>query len=344
MMMYDPTTFGTPLTLLQIPQLAIQEVQAKVQDPSCTLTRYTQDCRTLTSLKKELSPSDASLAQAAYLDVGYICKKCHMVYPGREACIGHQMTSCFQGKNLTDMIFKLEQQQYKCAACDEKYSMISEYRSHVKTEGHIKAARRCLDNHTPSAKDSRPSSRASAITPPCSMSSIRTSSSSSRLGVTSQTSRPNVTPSASASASQRPSIAASSHGDTATSTAMSPRLSVPAMSVRSSVAAATPHPNTAVSHSSRPTAVSPMSGVHPPPTAPITPQSSITSPVSAPPMLRPNSTTAMSAPPLLKPNVNMSGLPLSMPNITILPSSQSTATSTVLSPPTLVSTESFINN
>ncbi|KAK2162190.1 hypothetical protein LSH36_102g05040 [Paralvinella palmiformis] len=177
MMMYDPATFGTPLTLLQIPQQAIHEVQAKVQDPGCTLTRYTQDCRTSSSLKKELGPSEGSLVQSAYLDVGYICKKCHMVYPGKEACVHHQMAVCYPGKSANDAaILKLEQLQYKCSACEEKFSLISDYKAHCKTNSHGKAARQYLDSSTTSVHvhDSRPSSRSSAATPPCSRTTTTT--------------------------------------------------------------------------------------------------------------------------------------------------------------------------
>jgi len=80
-MQYDPANFGTPLSILQIPAKAIQRVQEKLSDPDCTLTRYTQDCRHFVDLRKLVSPDDFAVARRASLDVGYICRRCQIVYP-----------------------------------------------------------------------------------------------------------------------------------------------------------------------------------------------------------------------------------------------------------------------
>ncbi len=138
--MYDPMTFGTPLTLLQIPQQAIQMVQKQVDIRDCSLTHYTQDCKDTADLQATVSARDFDLYRETYLDVGYICKKCHMVYPGRDACIGHQQTMCYQGdkgrmeKERT--ILKLEQKQFECVACKTRCSTVQECKEHCEDASH----------------------------------------------------------------------------------------------------------------------------------------------------------------------------------------------------------------
>ena len=144
MFMYDPSTFGTPLTLLQIPPQAIQDVQARVSEEGCTLTRYTQDCRPPSDLPSVLSSNSMAFLREAHIDVGFICKKCHMVYPGKEACINHQQMFCYQGKDLSSAksILKLEQTQYECTACSSKVNTITEFKSHCSSDRHKQKASR----------------------------------------------------------------------------------------------------------------------------------------------------------------------------------------------------------
>ena len=138
MFMYDPATFGTPLTLLQIPPQAIQSVQAELQNEGCVITRYTQDCRNLDDLKTMVSAWDYDSAAEAMVDVGFICRKCQMVYPGKDACVNHQRVTCYQNKNLPQdkTIIKLEQIQYECKACSVKYSTLHEYQLHCNLDPH----------------------------------------------------------------------------------------------------------------------------------------------------------------------------------------------------------------
>ena len=141
--MYDPATYGTPLSLLHIPQQAIQSIQSKIQDEGCIITRYTQDCRSLSDLKELISPEDFSLAREAMVDVGYICRKCQLVYPAKDACLAHQQSSCYaQNKTASSpslqqkSVIKLEQLQYECVACKVKLSTVSEFQAHCKTQQH----------------------------------------------------------------------------------------------------------------------------------------------------------------------------------------------------------------
>ena len=136
---YDPMTFGTPLPLLQIPQQAIRDVSSKLMDPKASVGQYTQDCKSISSLKSLVRSADYSCAREATVDVGYICKKCQMVYPVKEACVTHQRMFCFPGGKIPEgiiPILKLEQIQYECKLCSDKVSSVQEFKSHCQSEAH----------------------------------------------------------------------------------------------------------------------------------------------------------------------------------------------------------------
>ena len=138
MMMYDPTTFGTPLPMLQIPPPAIQSIQAKLQSAGCIITRYTQDCKVLADLQPAVPAPDFAVMRESMVDVGFICRKCQMVFPGKEACMGHQQMFCYQGKNVHEQkaIIKLDQIQYECSVCRLKMATLAEVTTHIQGEAH----------------------------------------------------------------------------------------------------------------------------------------------------------------------------------------------------------------
>jgi AT-binding transcription factor 1 len=132
-------TYGTPLPLLQIPQQAIKDVSSKLMDPKATIGQYTQDCKSISSLRSLVTSSDYNCAREATVDVGYICKKCQMVYPAKEACVSHQRMVCFPGGKLPEGVnitLKLEQIQYECKLCAEKVSTVQEFKTHCDTDKH----------------------------------------------------------------------------------------------------------------------------------------------------------------------------------------------------------------
>lgn len=110
----------------------------KLGDVSSSLAQYTQDCKSMADLKAAISETNYSCARESSLDVGYICKQCQMVYPGKEACIAHQRTVCFAGKMPDKMktILKLEQVQFECHPCGEKLSTVSEFKAHCHQDLH----------------------------------------------------------------------------------------------------------------------------------------------------------------------------------------------------------------
>lgn len=137
MFLYDPINFGTPLNMLQIPPTCIKKIQEKLQDKDCIVTHYAQDCHSFADLRRCVAPEDWLMARRAAVDVGYICKKCHIVYPGHAACTAHQQMSCFSGTQRPDgTILKLEQLQYECSACLIRCSTVSEFKTHCSQDQH----------------------------------------------------------------------------------------------------------------------------------------------------------------------------------------------------------------
>ena len=92
-----------------------------------------------------VSAQDYGYARETTIDVGYICRRCQMVYPGREACLKHQKALCYADPtaNKNDhppppllALIKLEQIQFECSLCEEKVSTILEYKEHCETPLH----------------------------------------------------------------------------------------------------------------------------------------------------------------------------------------------------------------
>ena len=202
---YDPLAYGTPLALLQIPPAAIKSVGEKLSEAGAVLARYTQDCQALADLHSVVTTADLTVAAEATLDVGFICKKCQIVYPARESCVAHQRSVCMANQASMpkgfEPIMKLEQVQYECRACNERYSTILEFKGHCQQQSHKtslgkykakEAARREADQ---SPNSSSPYSSSMKIMSPSAsyMSSKMTSSSDSAThpSISHSTSLPN---------------------------------------------------------------------------------------------------------------------------------------------------------
>ena len=183
---YDPLSFGTPLPLLQIPAQAIKSVTEKVQDGSCTLAHYTQDCKSLADLKGQVSSLDLACLADSPVDVGYICKKCQMVYPVRDACVTHQRMACYPGGGHGGKtMLKLEQLQYECRVCADKFSTLAEVKAHCQQDSHRAKVHKLGASVLPSSVSSPASSSASS-----SSSSIAPSRSSPKPATPSSTQTP----------------------------------------------------------------------------------------------------------------------------------------------------------
>ena len=68
--LYNSLEFGTPLSLLQIPQAAINSIGVKLADTDCSVAEYSQDCSSLDDLYRTLDDEDISVAKATHTDVG----------------------------------------------------------------------------------------------------------------------------------------------------------------------------------------------------------------------------------------------------------------------------------
>lgn len=70
--LYNPLDFGTPLSLLQIPQAAITSISTSLSDPECHTASYTHDCLSVRDLERELTKADLPLVSTSNIDVGSV--------------------------------------------------------------------------------------------------------------------------------------------------------------------------------------------------------------------------------------------------------------------------------
>ena len=62
--------------MLQLPCQAIEDIFALIKrDPTSTRAQYTQDGKTL----KDFVSNDSTSIEYQSIDVGFVCKKCHLV-------------------------------------------------------------------------------------------------------------------------------------------------------------------------------------------------------------------------------------------------------------------------
>ena len=107
-------------------------------EPKGSVAQYTQDCKSISSVRSLVNTVDYSCVRESSVDVGYICKKCQMVFPSKAGCENHQQTVCFTGQipeGITPML-KLEQIQYECRLCTDKFSTVQEFKTHCGVDTH----------------------------------------------------------------------------------------------------------------------------------------------------------------------------------------------------------------
>ncbi|CAF2037346.1 unnamed protein product [Rotaria magnacalcarata] len=145
----DPNIHGTPLFMLQLPEEALKKILSlSKSDAHLTRAQYTQDGKNLQDL------FDHSYSSIDYqtVDVGYVCKRCYLVWPLYESCRCHALV-CWQicgstlpvsiksSEDLNDLsgyIFKIEQLTYRCLLCKTSCSTTIEYEKHTKDDIHLK--------------------------------------------------------------------------------------------------------------------------------------------------------------------------------------------------------------
>lgn len=137
--------YGIPLVQLQIPKRAIEQIQDNLKDKTCITVQYSDDCLTSADVKARLTSDELTCLVEKTIHVGYICKKCHVVFPQVHACHAHQAALCFKDaaappERTGDTVLKLEQRLYHCSQCRVDCSTVKEFRSHCTQERHRKVA------------------------------------------------------------------------------------------------------------------------------------------------------------------------------------------------------------
>lgn len=138
--MYDSNMYSSPLSLLQLPASALPEVTGRLTQPGNSVARFSQDGKTLADLRTLVPEPDFRQAAEVTVDVGFVCKKCHTVYPAEVLCLNHQRTTCFQNKSVGDIkaTLKLVQCHVECRACKERFTTVMDFKFHCDMDRHIK--------------------------------------------------------------------------------------------------------------------------------------------------------------------------------------------------------------
>ncbi|XP_054720724.1 uncharacterized protein LOC129230351 [Uloborus diversus] len=138
--MYDSNMYSSPLSLLQLPASALPEVSTRLAQSGNSIARFSQDGKSLSDLRNLVPEADFRQATEVTVDVGFVCKKCHMVYPAEVLCLNHQRTACFQSKPVGEIkaMLRLVQCHVECRACRERFTTIVDFKFHCDMDRHIK--------------------------------------------------------------------------------------------------------------------------------------------------------------------------------------------------------------
>lgn len=136
--------YSTPLSLLHLPPTVLPEVTQQLTQPGNSTMRFFQDGKSLEDSKQLLSEVDLQHINEADVDIGFVCKKCQMVFPSEVLCLNHQKSSCFVTKVAGDIkaMLKLVQIQMECGACRERFTTVMDLRFHCSLDRHVKRIQR----------------------------------------------------------------------------------------------------------------------------------------------------------------------------------------------------------
>lgn len=138
--MFNPAMCGIQLAQLQIPKRAIELIQDRLKDRTCQRAYYSEDSLSSAELRAQFSPVEFASLSEQTIHVGFICRKCHLVFPQASACNAHQAALCYKDaeKSTGDATLKLEQLVYHCALCKANCSTVAEFKAHCRQERHRK--------------------------------------------------------------------------------------------------------------------------------------------------------------------------------------------------------------
>lgn len=133
---------GTPLHLLQLPATTLQAIgEASAScEPGLSTVRIPAGTDTDAP---SLMPSQAAYCREVDSEVGFVCNKCRLAFPGEAGLVGHQRVVCYQGVPAESRrAVRLVQTQYECKLCpaspeSEKMTSLLDFRRHCESEVHV---------------------------------------------------------------------------------------------------------------------------------------------------------------------------------------------------------------
>ncbi|EEC06823.1 hypothetical protein IscW_ISCW017914 [Ixodes scapularis] len=93
-------------------------------------------------LRRLVSETDLLLASEVDVDVGFVCKKCQLVFPAEALVAAHQRAACFATGKPPNVgadfkpFLRLVQRAWECRRCRDRLPTAREFKFHCDTERH----------------------------------------------------------------------------------------------------------------------------------------------------------------------------------------------------------------
>ncbi|KAK8757720.1 hypothetical protein V5799_004650 [Amblyomma americanum] len=135
---------GTPLSLLALPASCVPDVSAKAALPAAAVARVSPEPGpgSRDELRRLVSEPDLLLASEVDVDVGFVCKKCQLVFPAEPLVVAHQRAACFAAGKPPNVgadfkpFLRLVQRAWECRRCRDRLHTAREFKFHCDTERH----------------------------------------------------------------------------------------------------------------------------------------------------------------------------------------------------------------
>uniref|UniRef100_T1JJE0 Uncharacterized protein n=1 Tax=Strigamia maritima TaxID=126957 RepID=T1JJE0_STRMM len=164
---FDPTSQGTPLALLPLPEATMAEVNEKMSVGDASVVRYVQDGKPALEAEAEMSEfvSETRALHAAPtdMDVGFVCKKCQLVFVTQTQCENHQRTVCLPDCKMAEPIVRLVQVCFECRLCNEKTATLSEFKVHCDSNNHVEKCTGLFGESSSAEKNRRTDANSNAV-------------------------------------------------------------------------------------------------------------------------------------------------------------------------------------
>ncbi|XP_077548623.1 uncharacterized protein LOC144161938 [Haemaphysalis longicornis] len=135
---------GTPLSLLALPASCVPDVSAKAALPAAAVARVSPEPGpgSRDELRRLVSEPDLLLASEVDVDVGFVCKKCQLVFPAEPLVVAHQRAACFAAGKPPNVgadfkpFLRLVQRAWECRRCRDRLHTAREFKFHCDSERH----------------------------------------------------------------------------------------------------------------------------------------------------------------------------------------------------------------